>query len=85
MSYLYLLHAWQSSINYFFVFFQSGKSPVVVYENADLDSAVESVVDAIWFNQGHVCSAGSKLLVQVHKEIFFITIINFTFSTSFER
>ncbi|XP_023342279.1 aldehyde dehydrogenase family 16 member A1 isoform X3 [Eurytemora carolleeae] len=41
-----------------------GKSPVVVYHNADLDSAVESVVDAIWFNQGQVCSAGSKLLVQ---------------------
>ena len=41
-----------------------GKSPVIVYENADLDSAVESVVDAIWFNQGQVCSAGSKLLVQ---------------------
>ena len=35
-----------------------------MYSNADLDSAVESVVDAIWFNQGHVCSAGSKLLVQ---------------------
>jgi len=45
-------------------FLSKGKSPVVVYENADLDSAVESVVDAIWFNQGHVCSAGSKLLVQ---------------------
>ena len=44
--------------------FSVGKSPVIVYENADLDSAVESVVDAIWFNQGHVCSAGSKLLVQ---------------------
>lgn len=41
-----------------------GKSPVIVYETADLDSAVESVVDAIWFNQGQVCSAGSKLLVQ---------------------
>jgi len=41
-----------------------GKSPVVVFHNADLDSAVESVVDAIWFNQGQVCSAGSKLLVQ---------------------
>eukprot|EP00095_Tigriopus_kingsejongensis_P010019 snap_masked-scaffold1048_size67263-processed-gene-0.19 protein:Tk10019 transcript:snap_masked-scaffold1048_size67263-processed-gene-0.19-mRNA-1 annotation:"hypothetical protein CAPTEDRAFT_177352" len=41
-----------------------GKSPVIVYESADLDSAVESVVDAIWFNQGQVCSAGSKLLVQ---------------------
>nr|XP_022292443.1 aldehyde dehydrogenase family 16 member A1-like [Crassostrea virginica] len=41
-----------------------GKSPVVVFESADLDSAVEGVVDAIWFNQGQVCSAGSKLLVQ---------------------
>ena len=41
-----------------------GKSPVVVFDSADLDSAVESVVDAIWFNQGQVCSAGSKLLVQ---------------------
>ncbi|XP_043230403.1 aldehyde dehydrogenase family 16 member A1-like [Amphibalanus amphitrite] len=41
-----------------------GKSPVVVYDSADLDSAVEGVVDAIWFNQGQVCSAGSKLLVQ---------------------
>merc|ERR1719244_1299738 len=41
-----------------------GKSPVIVYESADLDSAIESVVDAIWFNQGQVCSAGSKLLVQ---------------------
>jgi aldehyde dehydrogenase (NAD+) len=41
-----------------------GKSPVVVFHNADLDSAVESVVDAIWFNQGQVCSAGSKLLLQ---------------------
>jgi len=41
-----------------------GKSPVIVYDSADLDSTVESVVDAIWFNQGQVCSAGSKLLVQ---------------------
>ncbi|KAK4321436.1 hypothetical protein Pmani_007756 [Petrolisthes manimaculis] len=41
-----------------------GKSPVVVFESADLDSAVEGVVDAIWFNQGQVCSAGSRLLVQ---------------------
>ena len=45
-------------------FINSGKSPVIVYDTADLDSAVESVVDAIWFNQGQVCSAGSKLLVQ---------------------
>ena len=37
---------------------------MVIFENADLDSTVENVVDAIWFNQGQVCSAGSKLLVQ---------------------
>jgi len=41
-----------------------GKSPVLVYETADLDSVVEGVVDAIFFNQGEVCSAGSRLLVQ---------------------
>jgi len=41
-----------------------GKSPVLVYESADLDSVVEGVVDAIYFNQGEVCSAGSRLLVQ---------------------
>lgn len=37
---------------------------MVVFDSADLDSAVEGVVDAIWFNQGQVCSAGSRLLVQ---------------------
>ncbi len=41
-----------------------GKSPFVIFEDADLDSAVEGVVDAIWFNQGQVCCAGSRLLVQ---------------------
>ncbi len=41
-----------------------GKSPYVVFEDADLDSAVEGLVDAIWFNQGQVCCAGSRLLVQ---------------------
>jgi aldehyde dehydrogenase (NAD+) len=41
-----------------------GKSPFIVYEDADLDAAVEGVVDAIWFNQGEVCCAGSRLLVQ---------------------
>jgi aldehyde dehydrogenase (NAD+) len=40
-----------------------GKSPFVVFEDADLDSAVEGVVDAIWLNQGQVCCAGSRLLV----------------------
>ncbi len=40
-----------------------GKSPFIVFEDADLDSAVEGVVDAIWFNSGQVCCAGSRLLV----------------------
>ncbi|HTJ58320.1 MAG TPA: aldehyde dehydrogenase family protein [Devosiaceae bacterium] len=41
-----------------------GKSPYLVFEDADLDSAIEGLVDAIWFNQGQVCCAGSRLLVQ---------------------
>lgn len=41
-----------------------GKSPFVVFEDADLDSAVEGLVDGIWFNQGQVCCAGSRLLMQ---------------------
>jgi aldehyde dehydrogenase (NAD+) len=41
-----------------------GKSPFMVFDDADLDSAVEGLVDAIWFNQGQVCCAGSRLLVQ---------------------
>ena len=41
-----------------------GKSPVVVFDSADLDSAVEGLVQAIFFNQGQVCCAGSRLLVQ---------------------
>ena len=41
-----------------------GKSPFIVFEDADLDAAVEGAVDAIWFNQGQVCCAGSRLLVQ---------------------
>ncbi len=41
-----------------------GKSPYIVFDDADLDSAVEGLVDAIWFNQGEVCCAGSRLLVQ---------------------
>jgi aldehyde dehydrogenase (NAD+) len=41
-----------------------GKSPLLVFDDADLDSAVEGIVDAIWFNQGQVCCAGSRLLVQ---------------------
>jgi aldehyde dehydrogenase (NAD+) len=41
-----------------------GKSPFLVFDDADLDSAVEGLVDGIWFNQGQVCCAGSRLLVQ---------------------
>jgi len=41
-----------------------GKSPFVVCEDADLDAAVEGAVDAVWFNQGEVCCAGSRVLVQ---------------------
>lgn len=41
-----------------------GKSPFIIFEDADLDSAVEGVVDAIWFNQGQVCCAGSRILAQ---------------------
>ena len=41
-----------------------GKSPFIVFDDADLDSVVEGVVDAIWFNQGQVCCAGSRILVQ---------------------
>jgi aldehyde dehydrogenase (NAD+) len=41
-----------------------GKSPFIVFESADQDAAVEGLVDAIWFNQGEVCCAGSRLLVQ---------------------
>ena len=40
-----------------------GKSPFVVFADADLDAAVEGVVDSIWFNQGEVCCAGSRILV----------------------
>jgi aldehyde dehydrogenase (NAD+) len=49
-----------------------GKSPYIVFEDADLDSAVEGLVDAIWFNQGQVCCAGSRLLVQESIEERFI-------------
>jgi aldehyde dehydrogenase (NAD+) len=41
-----------------------GKSPFIVFEDADLDGAVEGLVDGIWFNQGQVCCAGSRLLMQ---------------------
>ncbi|MFN3210115.1 MAG: aldehyde dehydrogenase family protein, partial [Roseovarius sp.] len=41
-----------------------GKSAFIVFDDADTDSAIEGLVDAIWFNGGQVCCAGSRLLVQ---------------------
>ena len=41
-----------------------GKSPYIVFDDADIDSAIEGLVDAIWFNAGQVCCAGSRLIVQ---------------------
>ena len=52
-----------------------GKSPFIVFADADLDNAIEGVVDAIWFNQGQVCCAGSRLLVQEAISDAFITKI----------
>ncbi len=40
-----------------------GKSPFIVFADADLDAAIEGLVDSIWLNQGQVCCAGSRLLV----------------------
>ncbi len=41
-----------------------GKAANIIFEDAAIDQAVEGVVNAIFFNQGHVCCAGSRLLVQ---------------------
>ncbi len=49
-----------------------GKSPFIVFDDADLDSAVEGVVDGIFFNQGQVCCAGSRLLVAESLEARFV-------------
>src|SRR4051812_19408749 len=49
-----------------------GKSPFIVFDDADLDGAVEGLVDSIWFNQGQVCCAGSRLLVQESIESAFL-------------
>lgn len=45
-----------------------GKSPFVVFDTADIDAAVEGIVDGVWLNQGQVCCAGSRLLVQENVE-----------------
>jgi aldehyde dehydrogenase (NAD+) len=41
-----------------------GKGATIIFEDAPIDQAVEGIVDGIYFNQGHVCCAGSRLLVQ---------------------
>ena len=50
-----------------------GKSPYIVFDDADLDGAIEGLVDAIFFNQGEVCCAGSRLLAQESIYSRFIT------------
>ncbi|KAH3744161.1 aldehyde dehydrogenase [Pelomyxa schiedti] len=54
-----------------------GKSPVLVFDSADLDAAVEGVIQAIFFNQGQVCCAGSRLLVQESVYTKFIEMLKF--------
>lgn len=41
-----------------------GKGALIIFEDAAIDQAVEGIINAIYFNQGHVCCAGSRLLVQ---------------------
>ena len=41
-----------------------GKSPNIIFADASIDQAIEGIVQSIWFNQGHVCCAGSRLLVE---------------------
>ena len=58
-----------------------GKSPYIVFDDADIDSAIEGLVDAIWFNQGQVCCAGSRLLVQESIEDRFLEKLKKRMST----
>jgi aldehyde dehydrogenase (NAD+) len=58
-----------------------GKSPYIVFDDADMDSAIEGLVDAIWFNQGQVCCAGSRLLVQESIEARFLDKLKLRMST----
>ncbi|MBI4057325.1 MAG: aldehyde dehydrogenase family protein, partial [Elusimicrobia bacterium] len=52
-----------------------GKSPTIVFEDAPLYEAVEGIVDGIFFNQGQVCCAGSRLLVQENIASRFIKLL----------
>ena len=58
-----------------------GKSPFLVFDDADIDGAIEGVIDAIWFNQGQVCCAGSRLLVQENIAEHFIHKLKARMST----
>src|SRR5690606_13412465 len=48
-----------------------GKAANIVFDDAPVDQAIEGIVNGIFFNQGHVCCAGSRLLVQenIHDEV----------------
>lgn len=48
-----------------------GKAANIIFEDATIDQAVEGIINGIYFNQGHVCCAGSRLFVQesVHDEV----------------
>ncbi len=48
-----------------------GKGANIIFDDAPLDQAIEGIVNGIFFNQGHVCCAGSRLLVQesIHDEV----------------
>ena len=50
-----------------------GKSPVIVFDTADLDSAVEGVVDAIWFNQGQVCDSNTQIFLMHRKQAILLS------------
>ena len=41
-----------------------GKAANIIFDDAAIDQAVEGIINGIYFNQGHVCCAGSRLLVQ---------------------
>ena len=50
-----------------------GKSPVIVFDTADLDSAVEGVVDAIWFNQGQVRDSNTQIFLIYRKHAILLS------------
>src|SRR5207248_4373852 len=59
-----------------------GKAANVVFEDAPLDQAIEGIVNGIFFNQGHVCCAGSRLIVQESVVVAVLEQLHFRVSTS---